>query len=234
MQCVKAVGLMALILTTGFLNGCNRGEKAQFPTEDTLTPGIFLGPEERAVLPQGMELRPIFETGLQLTKTSEGFRSRLYNDAAHYCTIAYGHLIKRAPCNGTEPGEFRKGVTEPRGAKLLVADMEQAQIAVLTGVRVDLTDGQYAALCDFVYNVGGGNFKSSTLLRMVNARRHDQVPFQLRRWAKAGGRELPGLVTRREREIDLYTAGSGVERGVPAAGEDLSPIDIRTGESAPR
>ncbi len=232
MPYLKAVSLMTIVLMTVLLAGCNPQEEMEFPTEDTLTAGIFLEPEGRAVLPQGMELRAVYDKGLGLTKTSEGFRSRLYNDAARYCTIAYGHLVKRASCNGTEPREFLRGVTEPRGEELLVSDMETAQIAVLTAVDVDLTDGQYAALCDFVYNVGGGNFKRSTLLKTVNARRHDQVPYQFRRWVKAGGRELPGLVSRREREIELYFEGIGVPRAAPAEGEDLSPIDIRTGETA--
>jgi GH24 family phage-related lysozyme (muramidase) len=233
MRCLKAVQVTTLVLMAGLIDGCSPDGQPEFPNEDKLTPGIFLDSEARAVLPAGMELRPIYDRGLALTKTSEGFRSHLYNDAARYCTIAYGHLVKRAPCNGTEPREFLTGVTEPRGAELLIGDMEQAQIAVLTSVTIDLTDGQYAALCDFVYNVGAGNFKRSTLLKTVNARRHDQVPFQFRRWVKAGGRELPGLVTRREREIKLYFEGVGVPRAAPAEGEDLSPIDIRSGESSP-
>jgi len=233
MQWLKAASLSVLMLASGLVNSSIRAEEIEFPTLDKLTPGIFLEPGERAVLPPGVELRPVFDAGINLTKKSEGFRSQLYNDAARYCTIAYGHLIKRAPCNGTEPKEFLSGVTEPRGAELLVSDMEQAQIAVMTAVDVKLTDGQYGALCDFVYNVGSGNFKRSTLLKKVNASRHDQVPYQFRRWVNAGGRKLPGLVTRREREIDLYFRGIGIPRAAPEEGEDFSPIDVGSGESSP-
>jgi GH24 family phage-related lysozyme (muramidase) len=44
--------------------------------------------------------------------------------------------------------------------------MEYAQRAVMTLVKTRLTDGQYAALCDFTYNVGSENLKKSTLPRV--------------------------------------------------------------------
>ena len=195
-----------------------------------MTAGIFLEPEERAVLPAGMELRPVYARGIELTKLSEGFVGELYNDAANYCTIAYGHLVKLAPCDGTEPPAFLDGVTQKEGTELLVEDMGTAQVAVMTMVDVDLTDSQYAALCDFVFNVGSGNFRRSTLRKVLNAGDFDGVPFQLRRWVKAGGRELPGLVTRREREIELFFDGLPVARAAPPPDVEVEPVDIRAGE----
>jgi GH24 family phage-related lysozyme (muramidase)/predicted small lipoprotein YifL len=228
---IVRIGLAVLTLAiTGSLAGCGQEGEVRFPSEDRLTAGIFLDAEERAVLPAGVELREVYERGLDLTRDSEGFVPHLYNDAARYCTIAYGHLVKRAACDGTEPGEFLRGVQKPRGTELLVTDMAQAQITVMTSVGVDLTDGQFAALCDFVFNVGSGNFRRSTLLKVVNAREHDQVPVQLLRWVRAGGRELPGLKTRREREIDLFFEGIGIPRAAPAAGVEVTPVDIRAGE----
>ena len=197
--------------------------------EDAITPGIFLEPESRDVLPAGVELRPVYPKGLEVTKVSEGFRSRLYNDVANYCSIAYGRLVKKAPCDGTEKEEYRRGVTEPRGTELLMEDMAGAQRTVQSSVRVPLNDAKFAALCDFVYNVGPTQFKNSTLLRVVNAGQFDQVPAQLRRWTRAGGREIVGLKNRREREIALFFDGEPTPRAAPAAGEDLSPLDIRTG-----
>ena len=224
--------------------------QSNFSSEDTLTPGIFLEPEPRTALPPGVELRnpgvelrkpgvelrKVYNQGLQLTKSFEGFRGRLYNDAAGYCTIAYGHVVKLAPCDGSEPDEFLNGVSEPRGGELLVKDLERAQRAVMTNVgmwaTMNLTDGQYAALCDFTFNVGGGNLKSSTLLQVINAGQFDRVPSQFRRWTMAGGKELAALKARREREIDLFFDGLPKPKAAPPTrgGEDLSPIDIRKGE----
>ena len=232
MQYIPKAGFIIIVMASGFVGGCNKYvEIPSYPTMDTLTAGIFLEPEERTALPPGVTLRGVYDKGLQLTKESEGFRSHLYNDAARYCTIAYGHLVKLAPCDGSEPAEFLEGVSEPKGAQMLRKDMELAERAVLTGVKVPLTDGQYAALCDFVYNVGGGNFRRSTLLKVINEDEFERVPLQLLRWVKAGGRELAGLKKRREREIELFFEDSAIPRAVPAPDEILTPIDIQQGES---
>jgi lysozyme len=198
--------------------------------EDALTPGIFLEPAGRDAMPAGLELRPVYAKGLEITKLSEGFRARLYNDVANYCSIAYGHLVKRSPCDGNETDEFLRGVSEPRAAQILTNDMAGAQRTVLATVRVSLSDAQFAALCDFVFNVGPTQFKNSALLRVVNARQFDQVPLQLRRWIRAGGREIDGLKNRREREIKLFFDGEPTPRAAPPEGLDLSPLDIRTGQ----
>ena len=180
-------------MVAGFLGGCDTPQESAFPTIDRLTAGIFLEPEMRIALRRGVALSKVYGPGIELTKLSEGFRARLYNDAANYCTIAYGHLIKLAPCDGTEPEEFRNGVTRARGTEILRKDMEKAERAVMALTDVELTDGQYAALCDFVYNVGSGNFSSSTLRKVVNAAQFDRVPSQFRRWVFARGKKLPGL-----------------------------------------
>jgi len=222
-----AIALITLVAVNGLLPGCASIPEGEHRSEDTLTPGIFLEPEERAVLPPGVVIRKVYDRGIELTKSSEGFISRAYNDPAGYCTVAYGHLIQLAPCDGTEPEEFKRGITVPRGAEILRKDMEKAEYAVMTLVEVELTDGQYAALCDFIYNVGIGNFRKSTLRSVVNAREHGRVPSEFQRWVMAGGRKFPGLQVRREKEIELFFEGIGVPR---LPGEVLSPIDIRTGE----
>ncbi|KXU87231.1 hypothetical protein CR51_35690 [Caballeronia megalochromosomata] len=174
----------------------------------------------------------MYATGLQATKDAEYFVPTLYNDVAHYCTIGYGHLIKRLPCDGSEPSEFRNGITEQRGTDLLIKDMETAEVSVMLAVKPDLTDGQYAALCDFAFNVGTKHFKDSTLLQVVNAEQFDRVPEQFRRWTIAGGKPVKGLANRREREISVFFDGLPIPKGAPSLGEDMSPIDIRAGEDA--
>lgn len=227
---LNGIALAALGMAGALLTGCTNTTE-EYPTVDTFPPGILAEPEQRRALPAGVEVRKVYDDGINVTKTSEGFRSKRYNDAARYCTIAYGHLLKKAPCDGTGPEvEFRDGITEPQGVSLLRKDMEKAEVAVMTLVDVQLTDGQYAALCDFVFNAGSGNFQSSTLRKVVNARQFDDVPTQFRRWVKAGGKEWPGLKTRREKEVELFFVGMAIPRAVPREGEDLSPIDIQTGE----
>lgn len=219
---------LPILIVGAVVSGC--ASRPTYPTiTDALTPGIYLDLGGRATLPAGMTLRPVIAKGLAITKVSEGWRNRLYNDVARYCTIGYGHLIKRSPCNGSERGDWQDGITEPEGEVLLVGDMADAQIAVMLAVTSKLTDTQYAALCDFVFNVGATNFRKSRLLQLINAGEHDQVMNQLMRFTKAGGREIAGLRNRRQREIDLYYEGVLTPKAAPPAGEDLSPIDIYTG-----
>lgn len=218
--------LMALAIAT-LSPGCT--EQTSYPSRDTITAGIFLEPEPE-VFARAVDVRQVNEKGIELTKASEGFVSYLYNDAAQYCTIAYGHLVKMAPCDGTEPEEFRKGLTVAQGESLLRKDMAKAERAVTALVSVDITDNQYAALCDFVYNVGSGNFSRSTLRTVINDGEFDRVAYQLGRWIKAGGRELEGLKIRRKREIGLFYDGIPMPRALPRPGEDTSAIDVRLGE----
>ena len=65
------------------------------------------------------------------------------------------------------------------------------------------TPGRLAALTDFAFNVGIGALRASTLRRRVNAGRWDDVPGEIRRWNRASGRVLLGLVRRREAEAAL-------------------------------
>lgn len=221
---VAALSAFGVAMAVG---GCASTDRA-----DALTPGIYLDPPTRAVLPAGMEIRKVYDPGVELTKLSEGFEDELYNDAAGYCTIGFGHLIKKARCDGSEPAHFLDGVTDEEGTELLRDDMELAEIGVMTLTKVNLTDGQYAALVDFVFNVGRGNYGRSTLRKVINARKFDSVPGQLRRWVRAGGKVFKGLQTRREREIELFFEGVPIPRAVPAADEPLDDVDVRTGEPA--
>jgi lysozyme len=209
--------------------------KETFPTIKTKIPALSLLEQlqgQKAVLPQGVPLRPVNKRGLTLTEASEGFVGHLYNDSANYCTVAYGRLIKKSPCDGSEPSQYRGTISRPKGEQWLVEDMSQAQIHVITGVTDpdNLTPDQYASLCDFVFNVGGGNFEKSTLLQVVNARQFDRVPTQFRRWVSAGGRPFPGLVKRRNAEVALFFYGSAIPKAVPIPGEDLRPLNIFTGD----
>lgn len=66
------------------------------------------------------------------------------------------------------------------------------------------TDAQRAALISFAYNVGVQALKESTLLRKHKEGDHEGAAQQFMRWTKAGGRELAGLVKRRDAESRLY------------------------------
>lgn len=194
--------------------------------KDKHAPGILLE-DTRDVLPQGVKLRKVYQPGVKLTKKWEGWIPKRYNDAVGYCTVGYGHLLKKKNCDGTgNEVEFLKGISKKRGEELLIEDMAKAQITVELAVPKDIDDGAYAALVDFTFNVGSNNFKNSTLLTVVKKKQFDRVPEQLLRWTRAAGVELTGLKKRRQDEIKVFFDGKPVPRPAPIPGEDLSPLNI--------
>lgn len=150
------------------------------------------------------------ERGAAFIGHFEGFSDCLYNDPVGHCTIGFGHLVHRGPINGSEPAEFKRGITRERALELLREDAEEAAAAVRKHVRVALEPHQRDALISFTYNVGGGAFASSTLVKLLNAGDYESVPKQLMRWTLADGKRLPGLVRRREAEGRLFRHGQYV------------------------
>lgn len=148
--------------------------------------------------------------GLAFIQKWEGFSPKLYDDAAGYCTFGYGHLVAKDKCDNLQPDQKKpyEGLTEEeaktKASQLLASDLVPAEKAVNDHVTVDLTQNQFDALVSFAYNVGVGNFKSSTLLDKVNAQEFDKVPGEFKKWVKAGGKRVQGLVNRRQEEADLF------------------------------
>lgn len=126
----------------------------------------------------------------------EGFRDKIYDDVAGKATIGYGHLLK--------PGEHYNTITKEQATELLREDVGEAENGVNHLVHVLLHQGQFDALVSFVYNLGYTNFAKSSLLWEINAEHHYEVPTQLCRWHKAGGKPVKGLLLRRIAEAEMY------------------------------
>ena len=95
-------------------------------------------------------------------------------------------------------------ISEETAERLLVQDMGKVERALASMVFVPLNQNQFDALCSFVFNLGAGNFRDSTLRRTLNAKDYIGCASEFTKWVFAGGRKLPGLVTRRERENALF------------------------------
>jgi lysozyme len=154
--------------------------------------------------------RQLSAAGLQFLIQREGFVGHMYNDSAGHCTVGYGHLVHFNNCDGRDhrEAEFLHGITRERAAQLLRADSAAAAAEVNTRVTVPLNQTQLDALVSFVFNVGAGNFRNSTLLRNLNTGDYAGVPQQLSRFVRAGGQVSPGLVLRRQLEGALFQNGA--------------------------
>ena len=75
---------------------------------------------------------------------------------------------------------------------------------VNTLVKSKLTQNQFDALVSFVYNVGSGNFSSSTLLVKLNQGKYLEAANEFLKWNRAGGKPLSGLTRRRAAERELF------------------------------
>ena len=87
---------------------------------------------------------------------------------------------------------------------LLLEDVEVFEEAINKLVEVPLEQNQFDALVSWTFNLGSTNLKNSTLLKVLNDKDYEGVPAQIKRWNKAGGKVLQGLVRRREAEALLF------------------------------
>ena len=87
---------------------------------------------------------------------------------------------------------------------MLADDLVEFEDYVNQQVTVELTPSQFDALVAFTFNLGPKNLAESTLLRLLNLEKYDEIPAQFKRWNKAGGKVLDGLIRRREAESLLF------------------------------
>jgi lysozyme len=124
-----------------------------------------------------------------------------YQDPTGTWTIGYGHTAN------VEPDDT---CTQNQADLWLVQDVQEAVQTVNSMVHVPLTQGEFDALTDFVFNVGSGNFYHSTLLEMLNNSDYTGASEQFPRWDESKGVVLEGLVTRRLAEQALFNQGKSI------------------------
>lgn len=135
------------------------------------------------------------DEGLKLTEEFEGLRLEAYKDSVGKWTIGYGHT------EGVHEGDI---ITKQQADAMLRKDIQTAIKEVNYQVRVPLTQGQFDALVDFVFNLGGHAFSLSTLLAMLNRRQYEGAMYELHKWNLVGGKVSTWQVKRRQAEADLW------------------------------
>ena len=136
----------------------------------------------------------------------EGFSSIPYLDTVavpHVWTIGYGSIWLngdgRTPVTKDTPA-----IDEPTARQWMANEFRTLSFDLADAVSVALTDDEIAALEDFIYNVGIGNFRSSTLLVKLNAGDFGGAAAEIDRWDHAGGKVIAGLLRRRQAETALF------------------------------
>lgn len=137
------------------------------------------------------------QAGIDLLKQLEGCSLHEYLDSGSIRTIGFGHT-------GVDvtPGLTW---TQQQADDQLLKDIARAEQGVDKLLKVQLNDNQFSALVIFAYNIGLTAFKLSGVLARVNEGYHgDMVTEQMKRWCHAGTIVIPGLVNRRNKEIELF------------------------------
>ena len=140
------------------------------------------------------------QEGLALIKKFEGCRLKAYRCSANVLTIGYGHT------GGVKEDDT---ITQPEADKLLENDIAKFEEYVSDNVIVELKQYQFDALVAWTFNLGVGNLRSSTMLKKLNESDYDSVPSEMKRWNKAAGKTLDGLIRRRKAEGLLFENKEG-------------------------
>lgn len=137
-----------------------------------------------------------------LVQQSETKRNQAYPDPASGgspWTIGYGH---------TGP-EVHEGLwwDDDMCLAVLRKDLDWAVACINDQVTVRLTQNEFNALVDFVFNIGGSSFRNSTLLKKLNSGDYAGAIAEFDKWDHAAGKVVQGLLNRRQKETELFEKG---------------------------
>lgn len=135
------------------------------------------------------------EAGKELIKRFEGVRLTAYKDAVGIVTIGAGH---------TSNVSLSDTITPEEADEFLAIDLHHAETAVYNAIKVPVNQNQFDALVSLTFNIGGGAFGHSTLVRVLNQNDPLHAAEQFLVWNKAGGHVIDGLTKRREAERELF------------------------------
>jgi len=134
---------------------------------------------------------------IKLIKDSEGCKLTAYECPAGVWTVGYGYTgtdIKKGVCWTQEKADECLLITA-----MAVLDRAIKYSPILSAANME----KQAAIADFIYNLGVGNYSKSTLKKQVDAGNWLAASSEIKKWNKAAGKELKGLIVRRQKESDL-------------------------------
>ena len=142
------------------------------------------------------------EIAAGLCRQFEGLRLKPYLCPAGVPTIGYGSTQY---ADGRAVKLTDAPITAKQADELLRLTLRRDYLPGLLAASPVLAQSPQAlgVLGDFAYNLGLGAYRASTLRKRVDSGDWPGAKVELRRWTKARGKELPGLVKRRDAEAQL-------------------------------
>lgn len=142
-----------------------------------------------------MTLMKISQKGIDLIKKFEGCKLQAYLCPAGVWTIGWGN---------TSHAKAGMSITQQQAETFLKDDIKPIE-TLLNGMGINYTQNQFDALVSWIFNLGQGNFKSSTMYKYIVARKTDlEITDQMVKWVNAGGKPLLGLKKRRAEEANMF------------------------------
>lgn len=142
-----------------------------------------------------MTLMTISQKGIDLIKGFEGYKLFAYRDSVGVPTIGYGHV---------KDVKMGMSITQKQAEEFLKSDIKPIE-RILNGMGINYTQNQFDALVSWIFNLGEGNFKKSTMYKNIVARKSDiEITDQMVKWHNAGSKPLTGLKRRRVAEANMF------------------------------
>jgi lysozyme len=141
-------------------------------------------------------------SGYLLITEFEGFSAKPYLCSAKIPTIGYGSTYYS---DGKRVTMLDKEITKHQALEIFktIADRFASKVSKL--VTSPLNQNQFNALVSLAYNIGTGNFASSTILKKVNKNHNDtSIALEFKKWNKVNKKEVSGLTRRRINEANIY------------------------------
>ena len=133
--------------------------------------------------------------GKRLIKDFEGLRLESYKCPAGVWTIGYGH---------TKGVKANMVIDQMRADDMLIEDIAPIE-RLLNSIGINFRQEQFDALVSWIFNLGQGSFKNSTILKRIMDNADDtEIADQIIRWVYASGKILTGLKKRRIAEANMF------------------------------
>lgn len=145
----------------------------------------------------------ISENAVNLIKEFEGFRTKPYYDSKGVPTIGFGSTVYP---NGKKVTMTDSPVTVQMANQMLLYHLNNEVLPYIKKyITVPINQNQLDALASLVYNIGAGNFATSTVVKRINSKASElDIQKAWKMWNKSGGKILQGLINRREKEFKLF------------------------------
>ena len=174
---------------------------------------------EVEIKPEKFTTHKINQKGIDIIKKCEGCKLESYLCPARVWTVGYGSTGK-AIIEGLN-------ITQERADELLHNDINYFE-TILNKYKLKINENQFSALISLIFNIGAGNFNTSTLLKFLkinpntkdtiklseitgnvikyikNVSELNLIEYNFLRWCNAKNKGLKGLFNRRKDEYELY------------------------------